>query len=78
MKLLNKNPPCVVFTEHRGEKRREGTKRGIGRLERMKHGNGIKVRNDKSSGIEILMSEVFVKIILTDPLILSFQASRRK
>jgi hypothetical protein len=31
------------------------------RLERMKLGNGIKDRDDKSSGIEILMTESFVK-----------------
>jgi hypothetical protein len=34
----------------------------------MKHGNGIKVREDKSRGIEILMVEVFVKINPTEPL----------
>jgi hypothetical protein len=28
----------------------------------MKHGNGIKVRDDGSNGIEILMSDVFDKI----------------
>ena len=36
-------------------------------LERMKHGNDIKVRDDRSSGIEILMVDVFVKINPTDP-----------
>jgi hypothetical protein len=38
-----------LLTEHRGEKTREGSKSGRGRLERMKHGNGIKDRDDKSS-----------------------------
>ena len=37
----------------------EGVKSGIGRLERMKHGNGIKGRDDRSRGIEILMTDVF-------------------
>jgi hypothetical protein len=35
----------------------------------MKHGNGINGRDDKSSGIEILMAEAFAKINPTDPLI---------
>ena len=48
---------------------REGAKSGRGRLERMKHGNGMKGRDDKSSGIEILMVEDFAKINPTDPLI---------
>jgi hypothetical protein len=55
-----------------------GTRSGRGRLERMKHGNGIKDRDDKSSGIEILMVESFAKINPTDPLILAYQAARRK
>ncbi len=29
----------------------------VGLLERMKHGNGIKDRDDKSNGIVILMTE---------------------
>jgi hypothetical protein len=36
----------------------------------MKYGSGIKGRDDKLNGMEILMSEVFVKINPTDPLIL--------
>ena len=28
----------------------------------MKHGNGVKGRDDKSSGVEILMTETFTKI----------------
>jgi hypothetical protein len=31
----------------------------------MKRGNGIKGRDDKSNGIEILMTEAFAKINLT-------------
>ncbi len=31
-------------------------------LERIEHGSGIKDRDDKSSGIEILMAEAFAKI----------------
>jgi hypothetical protein len=41
----------------------------------MKHGDVIKDRDDKSSGIEILMSEGFAKINPTDPLILVEQAA---
>jgi hypothetical protein len=33
----------------------------------MKHGSGIKDRDDKSNGIEILITEVFAKINPTDP-----------
>ena len=43
----------------------------------MKLGSGIKDRDDKSSGIEILMAEAFTKINPTDPLILTKQATRR-
>jgi hypothetical protein len=39
---------------------------------------GIKSRHDKSSGMEILIAEVFGKIIPTDPLMLAKQAARRK
>jgi len=39
----------------------------------MKHGSGIKGRDDKSSGIEILMVEAFTKINPTDPLIQGIQ-----
>jgi hypothetical protein len=46
---------------------REGVKSGKGRLERMKRGNGIKDRDDRSTGIEILMTDTFVKINPTDP-----------
>jgi len=43
----------------------------------MKHGSGIKDRDDKSRGIEILMAEAFTKINPTDPLILAKQVVRR-
>jgi hypothetical protein len=46
---------------------------GVTRLDRMKHGNGIKDRDDRSSGIEIRIAEVLVKINSTDPLILAKQ-----
>ncbi len=45
---------------------------------RMKHGSGIKDRDDKSRGIEILMVDDFAKINPTDPLRLAKQAERRK
>jgi hypothetical protein len=44
----------------------------------MKHGGGIKDPDDKSSGMEILMSEAFAKIKPIDPLILARHAARRK
>jgi hypothetical protein len=37
----------------------------------MKHGNGIKDQDDKSRGIESLMTEVFAKVNATDPLMLA-------
>jgi len=70
-----KNPSCAA--EHRGEKTRDGAKSGVERLERMKHGSAIKDRDDKSSGIEIRMTEAFAKINPTDPLILAKQSTRR-
>jgi hypothetical protein len=36
----------------------------VGDLEYMKRGSGIKDRDDRSSGIEILIVDVFVKIKL--------------
>jgi hypothetical protein len=54
--------------EHGGKRTREGAKSGIGRLERMKRGHGIKDREDKSSGIEIFMVDTFAEINPTEPL----------
>ncbi len=51
IKLLKKSPACVASTEHGGKKTREEAKSGVWRLERMKHGSGVKVREDKSSGM---------------------------
>ncbi len=48
---------------------------GVTRLDRMKRGNGIKGRDDKSSGIEIRIAESLVKINPTDPSILVKQAT---
>ena len=36
-------------------------------MERIKRGNGIKDRDDKSNGIEILMTETLTKIKPHDP-----------
>jgi len=70
-----KNTPHVtlrqITEDNRGENTREGAKSGEVRLERMKHGRGIKGRDDKSSGIEIRMADDFAKINPTDLLILS-------
>ena len=41
------------------------------RLDHMKHGSGIKDRDDRSIGIEIRITEVLSKINPTDPLILA-------
>ena len=64
--------------KRRGEKTREGAKSGTGRLERMKLGVGIKGREDKSSGIEILIAEASVKVKPTEPLRLAKQVARKK
>jgi hypothetical protein len=45
----------------------------VTRLDHMKHGSGIKDRDDRSSGIEIRIVESLVKINPTDPLILGKQ-----
>ena len=42
----------------------------MGRIERMNQCSDIKDRDDRSSGIEILMSDAFAKINPTDPLVL--------
>jgi hypothetical protein len=49
----------------------------VTRLDCMKHGSGIKGRDDKSSGIEIRIADALVKINPTDPLILVKPAARR-
>ena len=61
VEVLNKNPSCAAWAEHRGEKTREGAKSVVGLLERMRRGKGIKGLYDKSSGIEILMADAFAK-----------------
>jgi hypothetical protein len=43
----------------------------------MKHGSGIKDRDDRSSGIEIRIAEALAKINPTDPLILVKETARR-
>jgi hypothetical protein len=44
----------------------------------MKHGSGIKDRQDKSIGIEILIVEPFAKINPTESLRLAKEETRRK
>jgi hypothetical protein len=51
---------------------------GMGRLERINRGSGIISHDDRSNGIKILMTDVFVKINPTDVLRLAKQATRRK
>ncbi len=65
---LNKHPACGVQVEHGGKQTREGAKSGVGLLERIKHGSGIKDREDTSSGIEILKDETLANIKPTKPL----------
>jgi hypothetical protein len=43
----------------------------VGLLERMKRGGGVNGLDDKSRGMEILMTEAFAKINPTDPFILA-------
>jgi hypothetical protein len=50
---------------------REGGKSGGTRLDLMKHGRGINDRDDRSSGVEIRITEAFAKINPTEPLILA-------
>ncbi len=73
--FLEKNPSYAAQAERRREKTREGDKSVVGRLERMKRGRGIKDLEDKSKGMEILMTEAFAEINPTDPLILDKQAA---
>jgi hypothetical protein len=49
----------------------------VTRLDHMKHGSGVKGRDDRSTGIEIHIVDAVVKINSTDPLILAKQAARR-
>jgi hypothetical protein len=56
--------------EKRQGKTREGSKSGVGLLERIQHGGGIKDREDKSRSIVILITEDFTKIKPTEPSIL--------
>ncbi len=49
----------------------------VTRLDRMKRGSGIKGRDDKSSGIDIRITDALAKINPTDPLILAKQDARR-
>jgi hypothetical protein len=59
---------CRLKTEHGGKRTREGTKSGVGRLERMKCGKGIKGRDERSIDIEVLITDDFSKINTTEPL----------
>jgi hypothetical protein len=49
----------------------------VTRLDRLKRGSGMKGRDDRSSGIEIRITDVLAKINPTDPLILAKQDARR-
>jgi hypothetical protein len=49
----------------------EGVTSGVGRRERMKGDSGIKDRDERSRGIEILMTDAFAKSKPTEPFRLS-------
>jgi len=68
---------CRLGKTPRRKKNEGGSKSGVVRLERMKRSSGIKGRDDRSSGIEILIADDLAKIKPTDPLILAKQAARR-
>jgi hypothetical protein len=53
-------------------------KSGVGRRERMKRGIGMKGRDERSRGIEILIVDAFVIIKPTTPFKLAKQEARRK
>jgi hypothetical protein len=69
---------CRVKTQNR--LREHQTLSLVGLLERMKRDSGIKDRDERSSGIEILMADAFAKIKPTDPLRLTnlWQSAWRK
>ena len=75
IQLIHKEPLMCRLGRTTRRKTRGGPKSGAERLERMKRGSGIKDRDDKSSGIGILMTETFAKINPTDPLILVKQVT---
>jgi hypothetical protein len=77
-KTLKEAPFIRRLDKHRGETTREGAKSVVGLLERMNPGGGINGLDDKSRGMEILMTEVFVKINPTESLKLTKQAARRE
>ena len=56
MNHYNKHRTCAAWAEHGGKRTSEGARIGVGRRERMKRDSGIKDRDDRSRGIEILMS----------------------
>ena len=57
---------------------REWSKNVVGRRERMKHGSGMKDRDERSRRIEILITDTFVMIKPTEPVRLVKQSTRRK
>ena len=69
---------CRFLGRAQGREDKEGVKSVVDLLERKRRGGGIKGLDDKSSGMEIFMAEVFAKIKPTDPLILARHAERRK
>ncbi len=56
-----------LLVRNGGKRTREGVRNGVGRHERMKRGNGMKVRDERSRGIEIHIVGVFTIIKPTAP-----------
>ena len=69
MKRQNKHSTYADSVEHGGK-----STRGVGRRERMKRDSGMRDRDERSRGIEILMSDAFTMIKPTEPFRLPKQA----
>jgi hypothetical protein len=69
---------CLLDRTWGKENKARGVTSRSDSLERIKRGNGRKGRDDRSSGTEILMDDVFAKINPTEHLRLGKQVGRRK
>ena len=69
---------CHLETERGGKSTRQGSKSCVGRRERMKRGNGMKDRDERSRGIEIRTADAFDMIKPTTPFKLAKHDALRK
>ena len=67
-----------MYAHHMPLRQSEGVRGGGERREGMKRGRGMKVRVDKSRGMETSIAEALAEIKPTGPLRLAKQAVRRK